>query len=87
MDFYQIKWKTSAKKDLRKISADAIPKILKAIDSLSNNPYPQGCKKMADTNSNYRIRIGNYRVIYTIFDDVLVIEIIKVGHRQGVYDS
>jgi mRNA interferase RelE/StbE len=41
---------------------------------------------MADTDSNYRIRVGNYRVIYTIFDNVLVIEIIKVGHRQGIYD-
>ncbi|GAB5465137.1 MAG: hypothetical protein Kapaf2KO_05730 [Candidatus Kapaibacteriales bacterium] len=52
--------------------------------SLSTNPRPPECKKLKGRDA-YRIRIGNYRVLYRIFDDELIIDIFKVGHRKEVY--
>lgn len=85
MDCYKIIWKTSAKKDLKKLDKAIIPKILHRIDELTTNPYPSGSKKLIGSPSSYRLRIGEYRVIYTIKSAHLIIEIIKVGHRQRVY--
>ncbi len=87
MGCYQIKWKTSAKKDFKKLDKTVIPKILKAVDSLVENPRPSGVKKIIDSYSTYRLRVGNYRVIYTICDEVLIIEVIKIGHRQSIYND
>lgn len=85
MDSYQIRWKTSAQKELRKLDTKVIPQILAVVESLAQNPYPQGYKKMSGMMSTYRIRKGNYRVIYSIVQTDLVIEVIRVGHRQDVY--
>ena len=85
MDSYKIIWKNSAKKELRKLDKAIIPKILSKIKELAENPYPSNSKKLVGSVSNYRLRIGEYRVIYTISSSNLIIEIIKVGHRQGVY--
>lgn len=87
MASYPIKWKTSAKKELKRIDKKIIPKIIEAVENLANNPYPQGCKKMIGSQSLYRIRVGNYRVIYDVFSQGIVIEVIKVGHRQNIYKS
>ncbi|EAZ92556.1 Plasmid stabilization system [Crocosphaera chwakensis CCY0110] len=55
------------------------------IEGLSDNPYPSGVRKLVGTVNNYRIRIDQYRVIYKVESSCLIIEIIKVGHRQGIY--
>jgi len=85
MLFYSIEWKASAKKELRKIDKQKIPKILKAIENLSSNPHPLNHKKILGTQHNFRIRVGDYRVIYFIEDEKLIIEIIRVRHRKEVY--
>ena len=85
MDSYRIIWKNSAKKELKNLDKAIIPKILSKIKELAENPYPSNSKKLVGSVSNYRLRIGEYRVIYTISSSNLIIEIIKVGHRQGVY--
>ena len=86
MDFYRISWKASAKKELRKIQPQIIPEIIAVVESLADNPYPSGCKKMAAMSSTYRIRKGKYRIIYSVLKNALIIEIIRVGHRQNVYE-
>ena len=85
MGSYQIKWKKSALKDLRAIRRDFIPKIIEAIESLAINAFPIGAKKLVGSESTFRIKIGDYRVIYEALKTELIIQIIRVRHRKNVY--
>jgi mRNA interferase RelE/StbE len=82
---YQIEIKKVAVKFLKQIPEKISNKILIEIDALAENPYPPGYKKLKDTDNEYRIRIGDYRVIYSIYNEKLIIEIIKIAHRKVVY--
>jgi mRNA interferase RelE/StbE len=55
------------------------------IETLAKNPRPPGCTKMAGADDLWRIRVGDYRIIYAVHDDVLVVLIVKIGHRREVY--
>ena len=81
---YKILIKPSAVKELNKIPKKELSKITDKINSLSHDPRPSECEKLAAQNA-YRIRQGSYRIIYTIEDDKLIILVIKVGHRRDVY--
>ncbi|MBK1645889.1 type II toxin-antitoxin system mRNA interferase toxin, RelE/StbE family [Thiocapsa imhoffii] len=85
MASYRIEWKQSARKELKRVERDALGRILAAVESLAANPRPPGCRKLVGTSGAYRIREGNYRVLYTIEEDRLIVEIIRVGHRSIVY--
>ena len=85
MGTYKIEWKRSAIKELEKLPRPMISKIVSAVDSLSTNPYPEGFRKLAGAESSYRIRIGDYRVLYNIVKNRLIVEIIRVRHRKDVY--
>lgn len=81
---YELQFKKKAIKALAKINEPYYSLIIQAIDKLSNNPYPVGCKKLNGRNG-YRIRVGTYRIIYDIFDTNLIIEIVNVGSRGDIY--
>ena len=83
---YKIALKKKAIKALEKINEPYYSNILKAIYSLADNPRPIGCKKLKGSSS-YRIRVADYRIVYDIFDSMLIIEIVNVGSRGGVYDE
>lgn len=85
MASYKVEWKQSAIKELRKLDKPAIPVIIKAVKSLAENPYPAGCRELIGTDYTHRIRVGQYRVIYSIHDVQLIIEIVRVGHRKNIY--
>ena len=85
MDIYRIEWTRSAAKELRKLPRQMIPKIVAAVDNLTSNPYPQGVRKLVGTENSYRIRVGDYRILYNIIENRLIVEIIRVGHRKDVY--
>ena len=85
MASYSIEWKGSAKKELRKIDKKEILKIIEAVEKLASDPHPANHKKLLGTEHNFRIRVGNYRVVYFLEDDKLLIEIIRVRHRKDVY--
>ncbi len=85
MDIFQIEWKKSALKELKKLDKSSIQKILKKVQSLSSNPRPPGVRKLRGSDKFYRIRVGEYRIVYEISDPVLRIYIIRVGHRKDVY--
>jgi mRNA interferase RelE/StbE len=75
MASYRIEWKASALRELRKLPHDAIPRILARVEELKENPFPQGSRKLAGGRSSYRIREGDYRVIYSLAAERLMIEI------------
>ena len=74
-----------AQKQLDKLSDTIAEPIIDAIARLEENPRPAGCKKLKGRNG-YRIRTGNYRIIYDIFDTELLIDIIALGHRKDIYE-
>jgi mRNA interferase RelE/StbE len=82
---YQIEWKSSAYKELQKLPRPIIGKIVAAVAELSSEPYPHGVKKLIGSERSYRIRIGDYRVVYEIIENKLIIEIVRVRHRKDVY--
>ena len=74
-----------AQKQLDKIPPPHFNRIIKAIYSLQNDPRPQGYKKLTG-RPGYRIRVGDYRVIYLIEDKEVKVFIIDIGHRKEIYD-
>ena len=84
MGSYSIEWKRSATREFRKLSAEARRRVLSAIERLAEDPYPAGARKLVGADA-LRLRVGDYRVIYSVLSTGLVIEIVRVGHRQGVY--
>ena len=82
---YQIEWKRTAVKELRKLPRPMISKIIAAVDSLMSNPRPQGVRKLVGSDATFRIRVGDFRVLYTIFENRLIVEIVHIGHRKDVY--
>ena len=85
MESYKIKWKKFAYKELRNIPDKYIPKIIDSVEKLSVNPFPSGVKKLAGSEKMFRIRVGDYRIIYEIEKQELTIQIIRVRHRRDVY--
>ena len=81
---FEIRVKRSVVKELLKLSRNDNRKVMARIQGLSENPRPSGCEKLAGHES-YRIRQGDYRIIYTIDDGRIVVEVIRVGHRRDVY--
>lgn len=81
---HSIKIKPSADKELDALQTDQRKRVLKSVYALSSNPRPSGCKKLKSSDL-YRIRAGDYRIIYEIHDDVLIVLVVKVGHRREVY--
>lgn len=81
---YSIEFKKSAVKELNELENKVIKRIISKINSLVNNPRPEGSIKLT-SEERYRLRIGNHRILYEIIDDRLVIYIVKVAHRKDVY--
>jgi len=81
---YKVEIKRSAAKEINKLPAKEIKKVLKIINSLAENPRPAGCLKLSN-NEKYRIRFGVYRLLYEIYDNLLLIIVVKVAHRKDVY--
>lgn len=76
----------SAEKDLSRLPAQIVKKIFPSLEKLALNPRPAGSKKLVGQDENlWRIRIGDYRVVYLIEDKIKVVEIRKAGHRKDIY--
>ena len=82
---YEIIIKPSAEKAFGKLPNALQVKILEALEQLSVNPRPSGVKKLKSAFNIYRIRVGEYRVIYSINDTVLIVTVVKIAHRKNVY--
>ncbi len=82
---YQITLRKRAIKALEHISEPYYSNIREAIYALADDPRPQGYKKLKGREA-YRIRVADYRIIYDIIDDILLIDVIDLGHRKDIYD-
>lgn len=85
MASFEIRWRTSTKKDLRRLPQTEVARILAAVETLVQEPVPSGSQKLAGSEHTYRIRIGDYRVVYEILREAKVVEIQRVRHRKDVY--
>lgn len=83
---YQLVYKQSVAKDLRSIPQSDLARIIVRIEQLAQEPRPPAATKLQGKTDLYRIRQGNYRVIYQVDDEVVTVIIVKVGHRKDVYD-
>ena len=83
---FELRFKPSVAKDLRGITKTEVRRLLKKIAALGDDPRPAGCEKLTGRDL-YRIRQGVYRIVYSVDDAAVVIEVIKVGHRREVYRS
>ena len=81
---YKIEFKKSAVKELKPIPKKDLKIILSRIDDLADNPGPNGSVRLT-SREQYRIRHGNYRILYSIEDDRLVIFVVKIAHRKDAY--
>jgi mRNA interferase RelE/StbE len=83
---YSILFARSARKELEALSNPLIERIFTKIESLAFEPRPSGSRKLQGNSNLWRIRIGDYRVVYSIDDAIEIIEIVRIKHRREVYD-
>lgn len=82
---YKIQFTKHAESQLTSLPKDEIKKISKRIDKLASDPFPPKCEKLEGEEGVYRVRQGDYRILYSVFDKKLIILVLKIGHRREVY--
>ena len=85
MDAYSVRFKPSVEKDLRPLTQALVSRVLKRIESLKSDPFPHGASKLSGAEHLYRIRVGDYRIVYEVDTRALQVTIHYVRHRREVY--
>lgn len=86
MSAYRIELRPAAVRALRKLNPQVRPRVQGAIALLAQDPRPPGARALQG-RSGLRVRVGDYRIIYTVEDDVLLVVVVRLGHRRDVYDQ
>ena len=86
MASYRVVLTSSAEKEIKKLSSQLIGRIISRVERLATIPRPPGCKKLKGGDHEWRIRVGDYRVVYTIDDAKLLMEVTRIRHRSEVYE-
>ncbi|MES2273609.1 MAG: type II toxin-antitoxin system RelE/ParE family toxin [Chlamydiota bacterium] len=82
---YKIEFTKAAEKSLADIPRADLKKLAKKIDKLASNPFPEGSEKLKGCDNLFRIRQGDYRILYSVCSGKLLVLIVKIGHRREVY--
>ncbi len=82
---YRVFLERAAERDLKQLSAKVHDRVITVLQMLAKNPRPPGCRKLTGTDNDWRIRVGDYRVIYEIIDDIGLVRVNRVRHRREVY--
>lgn len=82
---YRVEISRRAAKSLRALPRKEQQRIRAVIDLLAENPRPPGCVALAGEDRAYRVRSGDYRVVYEVYDDRLIVQVVRLGHRREVY--
>lgn len=83
---YRVEFTSAAARQIRKLPRQARTRIFDSVDALAEDPRPHGARKLVGQQTAWRIRIGDYRVIYDVFDSELLVQIVRAAHRREVYD-
>lgn len=83
---YRIEVAPAAVRQLRKLDRVAQRRVQAAIELLASEPRPSGAKKLVGGDIEWRVRTGDYRIVYEIHDNVLLVLVVAVGHRRDIYD-
>ena len=83
---YRIEVTPRAEKDLHALAIRERQRVAEQIDALRTDPRPQGCRKLKGREDFYRVRVGDYRVVYRVEDEVLLILIVRIGDRREIYE-
>jgi len=83
---YRVALTSSAEKELSRLPNEMVARIISKIELLARDARPRGSKKLSGGNNEWRIRVGNYRAIYTIDDKIWSVEVARIAHRQGAYE-
>jgi mRNA interferase RelE/StbE len=84
---YRIELTPAAVRQFRKLPPDRKERIRRRIDRLGDEPRPNGCEKIVGSDTLWRVRVGDYRIVYEVRDDVLVVVVVLIGNRRDVYDA
>ncbi|MFQ4136030.1 type II toxin-antitoxin system RelE family toxin [Nodosilinea sp. PGN35] len=84
---YEVLIKPAAQRQLKKLPRAVQVDLIALIERLAQDPRPPGCKKLKGRQSQYRVRLGDYRVIYSVEEEALIVRVIKVGHRRDIYEE
>jgi len=82
---YEVEFTSKSEKQFKKLNKSIQKRLARKIDALSKNPCPNGAKKLSGEEDIYRIRVGDYRIVYGIFDTELLVLVVKIGHRRDIY--
>lgn len=84
-DRYSVGYESTARKELDKLDKQIARRVARAVSALGANPRPAGCRRLVGYDDLWRIRVGDYRVIYTIRDTELIVLALRIAHRSDVY--
>ena len=85
MEPFSIQWRNSTRKDIRSLPLQEVARVVEAVGELAKDPLPHGSHKLAGSERTYRLRVGDYRVVYEVFSDARIVEVQRVRHRKDVY--
>lgn len=83
---YRVEFTTAAARQVKKLPRRARDRVLGEIESLAEDPRPHGAKKLVGEDTAWRIRVGDYRVIYDVFDTEFIVTVVRAGHRREIYE-
>ena len=82
---YTIELRPAARRDLKGLPQEVLQRVSRKIDSLADNPRPPGVEKLSGSEDSYRVRVGDYRILYEIRDKVLLVIVVRIRHRREAY--
>ena len=85
MGNYKVELTASAERQLKHLPKIELKRVVTALEMLAITPFPQGCRKLSGIANTFRVRVGNYRIIYEVLVETVVVKVLKIGHRKDVY--
>ena len=82
---YEVLLEQTAERDLKRLGAEYFQRIIQETKGLADNPRPAGCRKITGSESDWRIRVGDYRIVYEIDDTARTVKVMRVRHRREIY--
>ena len=86
MSIYRVALTSSTEKELHRLPTKVIARIIPRLEQLASAPRPPGCKKLKGGDKEWRIRVGDYRIVYVIDDSARTVDVTRVAHRREVYE-